>query len=162
MARSDTQARARLSFLDKILLEDDGVVAPSPSREMAILRAAVRRDLQALLNSRRWSKSWPKAAGELDSSVLAFGLPDIHTVPTATQNQQEMFRRTIEDTVRRFEPRFRSFEVTLLRNSEDLDRTLRFRIRAVLRADADGEPVTYDSRLDPALRAFVVTDVGHE
>jgi type VI secretion system protein ImpF len=73
-----------------------------------------------------------------------------------------MFRRTIEDTVRRFEPRFRSFEVTLLRNSEDLDRTLRFRIRAVLRADADGEPVTYDSRLDPALRAFVVTDVGHE
>jgi hypothetical protein len=50
MARSDTQARARLSFLDKILLEDDGVVAPSPSREMAILRAAVRRDLQALLN----------------------------------------------------------------------------------------------------------------
>jgi len=161
MARTDTQARARLSFLDKILLEDDGT-PPSPAREMAILRGAVRRDLQALLNSRRWSETWPREAAELESSVLSYGLPDIHTMPTATENQQEMFRRTIEETVRRFEPRFRSFEVTLLRNSEDFDRTLRFRIRAVLRADAEGEPVTYDSRLDPALRAFVVTDAHHE
>ncbi len=161
MARSDSQAKARLSFLDKILFEEDGAGVPA-SREMAVLRSAVRRDLQALLNSRRWSKSWPKEARELDSSVLSFGLPDIHTLPTATQNQQEALRRTIEETVRRFEPRFRNFEVTLLRISEDFDRTLRCRIRAVLHADAEGEPVTYDSRLDPALRAFVVTDAGHE
>lgn len=152
----------RLSFLDRLMLDDEDGPTPSPRRELERLRDAVRRDLEALLNSRRCLWSWPSAAAELDTSVLSFGLPDVHSQPMATEDQRDSYRLTIEDAIRRFEPRLRAVRVVLLQNVEEVDRTLRFRIQAVLRADVDGEPVVYDTRLDPALRTFTVTDSQHE
>lgn len=157
---NDPKVLPRLSFLDRLLLDDEE--GASPRRELERLRDAVRRDLEALLNSRRCLWSWPRAAAELDCSVLSFGLPDLHSQPMATEDQRDSYRLTIEDAIRRFEPRLRSVQVALLQNVEDIDRTLRFRIQAVLRADVDGEPVVYDTRLDPALRSFTVTDAKHE
>ncbi len=153
--------RPRLSFLDRLLLDEEVDSVSSPRRDLERLRGAVRRDLEALLNCRRWSRSWPATAGELEQSVLGYGLLDMHSQPLATEAQRDLFRRHIEDVILRFEPRFRSVSVALLQNVEEVDRTLRFRIQAVLRADADGEPVVYDTQLDPALRSFTVTDANH-
>lgn len=161
MAR-EPGVRLRLSFLDRLLLDPEGEDDLSPLREMARLHDAVRRDLEFLLNSRRFCQSWPRAASEIDTSVLAFGLADIYSQAMATETQRETFRTTMEEAIRRFEPRFRSVQVTILENTEELDRTLRFRIQAVLTVDADGEPVIYDSTLDPALRSFTVTDARGE
>lgn len=154
--------RLRLSFLDRLLLDPEGEDDLSPMRELSRLHDAVRRDLEALLNSRRFCRSWPRAAAEIDASVLSFGLADIYSQPMATETQREVFRNTMEEAIRRFEPRFRSVQVTILENTEEFDRTLRFRIQAVLTVDAEGEPVIYDSMLDPALRAFTVTDARGE
>ncbi len=161
MAR-EPAVRLRLSFLDRLLLDPEGEDDLSLGRELSRLHEAVRRDLEALLNSRRFCESWPRSAAELDSSVLSFGLADIYSQPMATPAQRDVFRLTMEEAIRRFEPRFRSVSVTILANTEELDRTLRFRIQAVLTVDAEGEPVIYDSMLDPALRAITVTDARHE
>jgi type VI secretion system protein ImpF len=161
MAREPT-LRLRLSFLDRLLLDAEGEDDLSPMRELPRLHDAVRRDLESLLNSRRFCRSWPRSAGELDVSVLSFGLADIYSQPMATEAQREVFRATLEDAIRRFEPRFRSVTVTILKNTEEFDRTLRFRIQAVLTVDAEGEPVIYDSTLDPASRSFMVTDARGE
>jgi type VI secretion system protein ImpF len=158
---SDANPRLRLSVVDRLLLEDDSEDL-SPIRMQGRLRDSVRRDLEMLLNSRRYCKSWPRAANELDKSVLSFGLADLYALPLTTDSQRESFRASVEEIVRRFEPRFRSVSVTLLKNSEEFDRTLRFRIQAVLIADVEGDPVVYDSLLDPALRSFTVTDAKNE
>jgi predicted component of type VI protein secretion system len=47
--------------------------------------------------------------------------------------------------------------VELIDNINPLDRTLRFRIHAVLLMDADGETVIYDTLLDPASRGLYVS-----
>lgn len=156
----EAKPRPRLSFLDRLLLDEDDPTPSPPQREAGRLRAAVRRDLELLLNTRRWIRGWPMAAGELRRSVLAYGLPDVHTLPMATEGQRETFRLAIEEALHLFEPRFSSVSVSLLQNIEEFDRTLRFRIQAVLRVDADDEPVVYDSCLDPALRSFTVTDAA--
>ncbi len=161
MAREPV-ARLRLSFLDRLLLDPESEDELPPLRQLARLQDAVRRDLEALLNSRRFCRSWPRAAAELDTSVLSFGLPDIYSQPLATDAQREGFRMMMEAVIRRFEPRFRSVSVTILKNTEELDRTLRFRIQAVLTVDAESEPVIYDSTLDPALRSFTVTGARNE
>ena len=47
--------------------------------------------------------------------------------------------------------------VELAANPEPKDRTLRFRIDALLRADPAPEPVIFDSTLEPATTQFAVT-----
>jgi type VI secretion system protein ImpF len=46
--------------------------------------------------------------------------------------------------------------VELVANPEPGDRTLRFRIDALLRADPSPEPVVFDSTLEPATHTFAV------
>ena len=54
------------------------------------------------------------------------------------------------ETIRRFEPRFQQVDVKMLENFDPLDRTLRFRIDALLRAEPAPEPVVFDSSMQPA------------
>ena len=56
----------------------------------------------------------------------------------------------IEETIRRFEPRFLSVRVTLIDAEDRLETTLRLRIEAVLHAEPAPEPVTFDTLVDPA------------
>ena len=63
---------------------------------------------------------------------------------------REEFRRIFEAVIRRFEPRFTRVNVEMLGNAEPLDRTLRFRIDALLQAEPAPEPVVFDSALQPA------------
>lgn len=147
------------SVLDRLLDNepDTNVEAPKPRaqawREQV---AAVRRDLEALLNTRRYCLALPAGLDELKQSVVTYGLPDTSSVGMATADAREAFRRTVEQTVRLFEPRFRNVRVKLVDDQERLDRTLRFRIEALLRAEPAPEQVAFDSQLDPGSGAFAV------
>jgi type VI secretion system protein ImpF len=109
----------------------------------------VRRDLEALLNSRRPYHLWSPDLDELDRSLSGYGLPDFTGADLASDEAREDFCRTIETTIRRFEPRFKSVSVGLVENSDPNDRTLRFRIDALLRVDPAPEPVVFNSVLEP-------------
>ena len=69
--------------------------------------------------------------------------------------------RVIESVIRRYEPRFKSVRATLLDNVEPLDRTLRFRIDAVVYAEPAPENLTFDSSLEPVTGNVEVKDIGH-
>ena len=62
----------------------------------------------------------------------------------------------IEDTIRRFEPRFLSVRVHLIDAQERLEATLRLRIEAVLHAEPAPEAVTFDTLVDPTTDDIVV------
>lgn len=122
------------------------------------LKQVVRRDLEQLLNTRRPPRSWPpNIAKELDDSLISYGLPDFSGMNLSPQAQREDFRRLIEKTIRRFEPRFKSVRVQLLKNASAVDRAFRFRIEAVLRAEPHPEPVAFDSSLNITTSDFQVT-----
>ena len=59
--------------------------------------------------------------------------------------------------IRRHEPRLLRVSVELVSNPEPVDRTLRFKIDALLRADPAPEPVVFDSTVEPATTQFAVT-----
>jgi type VI secretion system protein ImpF len=69
---------------------------------------------------------------------------------------REDFRRSLQDAIRRFEPRFVHFTVTLRDDGDRLDRTLRFRIDALMQAEPAPEPMSFDSDLEPTSHAFSV------
>jgi type VI secretion system protein ImpF len=151
--------RAQLPLLDRLIdeapeAEHDTPI--SPGEAIAILRRSVRRDVEALLNSRRRWRSWQAAFKEIAVSPLNFGIPDCSGGRFHGSAEQEALRREIEDTIRRFEPRFRSVRVRLTPPGDRPDTTLRLRIDAVLHAEPAPEPIAFDTTVDPATADVLV------
>jgi len=149
MARTPT-APPRLPLFDRLLQGDSIETDRNADNAIRELRESVRRDLEILLNTRPATSAIEAGLEELEVSVLSFGLPELQNQNLATMAQQETFRRRLETIIRRFEPRFRELTVELVGRDSSLDRTLRFRMRAVLQADTTSEAVVYDTVVDPA------------
>lgn len=144
------------SVLDRLL--DDGANTSRPrsrAQQLIELRNAVRRDLEALLNSHQRCLSPPAGLTELRQSLLEYGIPDFLTTNAAASSGREQFRASVEQTIRRFEPRFKMVKVTLAEENP-VDRTLRFRIEALMYAEPAPERVNFDSQLDPSSQSFSV------
>ena len=150
MARSAPPSPPRLPLFDRLLQGDSIETDRNVDSAMRELRESVRRDLEILLNTRPALDAVEAGGEELATSVLSFGLPELHSRNLSTPAQQETFRRLLESIIRRFEPRFRELTVELVGRDSTLDRTLRFRMRAVLQADSASEAVVYDTVVDPA------------
>jgi type VI secretion system protein ImpF len=148
------------SVLDRLITEPDGAGA-SPTQSLRALKKSVHRDLENLLNTRRRFVSWPKELNaELDTSAVSYGLPDFVGMNLGMDTIREDFRRTMERTIRAFEPRFKSVRVELIHDPDPANRALRFRIDAVLKAEPQPEPISFDSGLDAATATFKVTRVS--
>jgi len=79
----------------------------------------------------------------------------LHNVNAAAGSAREQYRAAVEDTIRRFEPRFKMVKVTLVAENP-ADRSLRFHIDALMYAEPAPERVSFDSLLDPSSQSFSV------
>jgi type VI secretion system protein ImpF len=143
--------RAQLPLLDRLLDEAPDRPRDEPlsaNEALAALRRSVQRDLEALLNARRRWQSWPKSLKELAKSPVGYGIPDFAAGAFNDPRQRESLRAEIEDTIRRFEPRFASVHVTLADRETRTDAMLRLRIEAILRAEPVPEAVAFSTMLD--------------
>jgi type VI secretion system protein ImpF len=136
-------------------------VVVSRRQQLTGLRNSVRRDLEALLNSHYRCISPPEELQELKQSVVEYGVKDFVSAFVGTDELREDLRKSLEESIRMFEPRFVKVDVTLIDDGDRFDRTLRFRIDALMHADPAPEPISFDSRLDPTSQSFsVATDAN--
>ena len=112
-------------------------------------RLSVARDLTNLLNTRRSEADIPEEFGHTRDSILAYGLQDFAVAPV----DRETVRRSVERTIRRFEPRLSRVQVAV---TESNIFTYSFRISAVLRVELSAEPVVFDASLPIESRRFRV------
>jgi type VI secretion system protein ImpF len=163
MAGVDRDQPLLPSVLDRLL--DANPEAPrdppkSRGQTLAEMRRAVRRDLEALLNTRQRCISWASDLQELNRSLVSYGVRDFTSLSLGTADRRKEFCREVEEVIRRNEPRFVSVSVSLLENSETVDRTMRFRIEALMYADPAPESLVFDSLVDPAAREIKVSETG--
>lgn len=153
--------RAQLPLLDR-LIEADATPAsssmPTAAEALERLQAAVRRDLEALLNARRRRRPLPPLLTELPSSIANYGIPDPASGTYAVPELRQALVREVEATIRRFEPRLTKVSVTLLGELDGLGSTLRLKVDAVLRADPVPEPVSFETLLEPVTRDVKVRE----
>jgi len=112
------------------------------------------------LNTHQRCRSPPAEMAELPRSLLEYGIPDFLTMNAGAGSARELFRSTVEETIRRFEPRFKMVKVTLTEDSAE-DRTLRFRVEALMYAEPAPERVSFDSMLDPSSQSFSVVGAAN-
>jgi type VI secretion system protein ImpF len=160
MAKAAAPRKLLPSVLDRLLDNAPGTSSEAVGDRgwsVAQAKAAVKRDLEWLLNSRRVVATLPPGPGHLGRSALTYGLPDLAAFGLANPADQARLRRAIEETVERFEPRLTRVAV-VLETGRDLERSVRFRIDAMLRVEPEPEPVSFDSVLQLDTQAFVIRD----
>ena len=148
MARPLEDEPLRASLLDRLTgAQNQGRFAGRQSLEQLI--EGVHRDLEQLLNTRWRVASWPPNLDELERSLVNYGIPDFAGVNMSSPADREIFREMVEEAIRLHDPRFIKVKVDIVNNRNRLDRTLRFKIDARLRANPDPADVVFDSQVDP-------------
>lgn len=146
MSRFDNEVRVTLSVLDRLIDYEPEVSREAPasrSKNLRLLKQAVRRDLEWLLNTRQ-PPFLPTGLSEVLGSAWAYGIPDFSTLSSRNPSDQLRLKRALEFALEAFEPRLEDVAVHV-DTTDTVTRTLRFRIDARLKVDPAPEPVTFDT-----------------
>jgi len=153
MARVRAEQPLIPSLVDRLIDLDPTVSREPPLSRHQVLREmklSVRRDLENLLNTRHRCLSPPEHLKELEKSLVNYGIPDLTASNMGSPQDREKLCAALQKIIARHEPRFKTVRVKLQDTSEELDRTLRFRIDALLIVDPAPEPIVFDSVLRTA------------
>jgi type VI secretion system protein ImpF len=156
MARTITH-----SLLDRLIDEDpDQAIEPAQTDAQALehYKAGLRRDLEALLNSKRADVPAVERYEGLDRSVVAFGIADISTEDLATQGARDRVRRMVAQAIRVHETRLTQVDVEI--DDGPSSSGIRLRISAQLSLTKGRDSVVYEAKVRPGDRAIAVSLTG--
>ena len=126
------------------------------AQSVRALKAAVRRDLEWLLNTRSVAVPPPEGLREVKDSLYTFGLGDVTSLSADDPKARARMRSMIEQSVALFEPRLSAVQVQETASGEGDSRQIRFSIHAVLKMDPSPERVTFDTVLDLASGQYLI------
>jgi type VI secretion system protein ImpF len=155
----DLAPRIQLPLLDRLIDDAPDVAHDLPQSVGAAeitLKNSVRRDLEALLNTRRCWRSLPEGYAELRTSLLGYGISDFASGAFNDAEQRDRLRSEIEQAIRQFEPRLTGVRVSLVERDDNLDATLRLQIEAMLRTEPAPEPIAFETLVDSATNEVMV------
>ena len=157
MSSRNPDLAIRPSVLDR-LIGDDGA-ATGGSRAygtVAMMRAAVLRDLEWLLNTRRIYTGVGEGRPELEKSLYRYGLADVSSLERGSMVSANVLARDIADSIRIFEPRLSQVRVTAQVDDDPNSRVLHFLVEAMLDVDPEPVPIAFDTRLEVGRGQFSV------
>jgi type VI secretion system protein ImpF len=158
MSRFDNEIRVSWSVLDRLIDKEPNESQDPPrsqSASLAELKQAVRRDLEWLLNTRCHFEDEEGGLEEAVRSVAFYGLPDFTSVSAKSGAEQDRMMKAIENALKYFEPRFSNLKVSMEPVS-NVDRSLKFRIEAMLEVEPTPEAVVFDTVLQLGSGNFAV------
>ena len=156
--RSRDRVLAR-SILDRLIDEapDRGADPPmSFVDQVRDVREAIRRDLEALLNTRRCPTTPPAALSELRDALMSYGVDGIVSANLMTDQAKLKLAQAIERRIALFETRLTDVRVTILKSRTMTERALRMRIQATFRLHEGMPPISFESTIDPSTQRFLV------
>jgi type VI secretion system protein ImpF len=148
MARTPGDITVTLSVLDRLIDREPKAQTEAPlsrSQSVRILKAAVQRDLEWLLNTRRIADEPDESLKEINKSLYIYGLPDFSQYTMASLSDQAKLIKQILITVKTFEPRLGSVRIVPVETQETGIQQFRLRIEAMLLMDPTPEPVSFDT-----------------
>ena len=151
MPTAQREGPVTLSVIDRLIdQEPERKLEPPVSRAQSVrdLKAAVRRDLEWLLNTRRTIEESPASLKELGRSVYNYGLTDVTSLYLRSSKDQAFLLESIKAAVNFFEPRLLNVKVRMEPGTDE-KRVIRFAIEGLLRMDPAPEQVLFDTMLEP-------------
>jgi len=141
-----------LSVLDRLIDRDvrqSSEVPLTRAQSVRELKAALKRDLQWLLNTRRTIEPAADSARETVRSVYHYGFADISSRSLLSSKDQTDLVRDMENTIAVFEPRLKHPKVRMEIVEGGFGK-LRFIIEGLLWMDPAPEAVRFDTMVEPS------------
>ncbi len=151
MARNLGESTVTLSVLDRLIDREPEAQQEEPlsrSQSVRMLKSAVRRDLEWLLNTRRICDPPEEALEEANRSMYVYGLPDLSALTMASAGDRTRLVRQILATINLFEPRLANVRLVMVETADAAKKDVRLRIEAMLRMDPAPEPVSFDTVIE--------------
>jgi len=148
MARTPGDITVTLSVLDRLIDQEPKSQSEAPltrSQSVRLLKAAVQRDLEWLLNTRRIFQEPDESLKEINRSAYVYGLPDFSQYTMISPSDQAKLLKQLLTTVRLFEPRLSNVRIVPVETTEKGIQQFRLRIEAMLLMDPAPEPVSFDT-----------------
>lgn len=164
MSRVEKNKKLRPSVLDRLFDDNpEQIIEARVDNHQLVkqMRMSIRRDLESLLNTRYYLIQPDSDLLEVEKSIFNYGLPDLATVNVMDVTRRNQFIKLLENTLKTYEPRFKSVKVSFVENADKVDRTLRFRVDTIIYADPVPEVVVYDSVLDSVTRSVSVKELSY-
>ncbi len=161
MAEQKFEKAIQLGLLDRLLDFEPDVRAEVPisrAESLRRFRAAVKRDLEALLNTVRISFEIPESCPELKKSLLNYGLPDISSMSLQSPSDERRLLRGLELAIETFEPRLGRAKVTSSETVTSSMQAVRFHVEALLLIDPAPERIAFDTVLEISKGAYSVKE----
>lgn len=147
------------SILDRLIDEAPDRAADPPMSfvdQVRDVREAIRRDLEALLNTRRCPATPPAALAELKDALVSYGVDGVVSANLMTDEAKLKLAAAIERRIALFETRLSDVRVTILKSRTMTERALRMRIQASFRLHEGMPPISFESTIDPSTQRFLV------
>jgi len=138
----------RPSVLDRLVGGERGGGSGAGVGSVAETQAAVLRDLEWLLNTRRIYTGTGDGRPELEKSLYRYGLADVTSLERGSSVSAALLARDLAESIRLFEPRLSQVRVTSRAEVDPTSRVVRFLVEAMLDIDPEPMPVAFDTRLE--------------
>jgi type VI secretion system protein ImpF len=151
MARSLGETTITVSVLDRLIDLEPGNRMENPlsrSQSVRLLKNAVRRDLEWLLNTRRICDPPDEGLKELNRSAYTYGLPDLSSLTMAASGDRNKLVKQILSTINLFEPRLANVRLVVVEAPDSAKKDVRLRVEAMLRMDPVPEPISFDTVIE--------------
>ena len=151
MPSNDSGRAVQLSILDRLTDDEPAVRTEAPitrEKSLRMMRVAVQRDLEALLNTIRIAGKAPETYTELRDSLWLYGLPDINSISLQNQQDEERLLRSLERAIQQFEPRLSRVRVTSYDRILKSRQVVEFHVEAMLMIEPAPERIAFDTILE--------------
>ncbi len=152
------------SILDRLLDDAPDLSVDPPRTRQAQTRdvlASLRRDLEALLNTRCCATTPPAGLPQLRRSLLCYGMTDFVGTNMSSTESRRMFASGVETALHEYEPRLQTVSVSVLDPRESAERVLRLRIEATIVLEDSPVPVLFTSSVSPTTLRFSVAEASY-
>lgn len=161
MPPSDSDRAVQLSILDRLTDEEPASRVEAPitrEKSLRMMRAAVKRDLEALLNTIRTAEKVPDAYTELRDSLWLYGLPDLNSISLQNAQDEDRLLRGLERAIQLFEPRLARVRVTSYDRVVKSRQVVEFHLEAMLMIEPAPERIAFDTVLEIGKGSYRVKD----
>ncbi len=138
------------SLLDRLIdIEPDKKVESVQSHytDFRKIKNCIGRDLENLLNTRRYIFTPVKTYSETLKSLYSYGLPDFTNLNPNMTSGQSFLRMEIQKAIMLFEPRLKKINISI-DSSGVTNGKLKFQISGFIQVNDMAEPVTFNTDFD--------------
>ena len=134
----------QLSVFDRLVNDGDFGILGGRTDDIDMVRRAVLRDVENLLNTRRNIVAPAGSHRHLNDSLYVYGLDDFVAKNPKSPDVRKALKTSIEETIAKFEPRLMNVGVEFS-SRDGNEQNLCFAVRATLYADPVHEPIYFDT-----------------